>query len=40
LVLAIAGGWLAIQIADLRKNQDCVLSGRTNCMRIDSKLPR
>ena len=36
-LLAIAGGWLAIQIADLRKNQDCVLSGRRNCAPIDVK---
>jgi hypothetical protein len=37
VVLSIAGVWLAIQIADLRKNQDCVLSGRRNCMPIDVK---
>jgi hypothetical protein len=35
VVLAIAGIWLALQIAELRKNQDCVLSGRRNCMPID-----
>jgi hypothetical protein len=35
VVLAIAGVWLAIQIADVRKTQDCVLSGRRNCMPID-----
>jgi hypothetical protein len=34
-VLALAGVWLAIQIADLRKNQDCVLSGRRDCAPID-----
>jgi hypothetical protein len=33
--LALAGVWLALQIADMRKNQDCVLSGRRNCMPID-----
>ncbi len=37
VVLAIAGAWLAIQIADMRKNQDCVLSGRRNCTPIDVK---
>jgi hypothetical protein len=37
VVLSIAGGWLAIQIADMRKNQDCVLSGRRNCTPIDFK---
>jgi hypothetical protein len=37
VILSIAGVWLAIQIADLRKNQDCALSGRRNCMPIDVK---
>jgi hypothetical protein len=37
VLLAIAGGWLAIQIAELRKNQDCALSGRRNCTPIDVK---
>jgi hypothetical protein len=37
VVLSLTGVWLAIQIADLRKNQDCVLSGRRNCMPIDVK---
>ena len=36
-VLAIAGVWLVMQLADLRKNQDCVLSGRRNCAPIDVK---
>ena len=36
-VLAIAGVWLVMQLADLRKNQDCVLSGRSNCAPIDVK---
>ena len=35
IMLALAGVWLAIQIADLRKNQDCVLSGRRGCAPID-----
>jgi hypothetical protein len=35
IALALAGVWLAIQIADLRKNQDCVLSGRRDCAPID-----
>jgi hypothetical protein len=38
IVLALAGVWLAVQLADLRKKQDCVLSGRRNCMPIDDKL--
>jgi hypothetical protein len=35
LVLALAGIWLAVTIAELRKNQDCVLSGRRNCAHVD-----
>ena len=35
ICLGLAGVWLAMQIAELRKNQDCVLSGRRNCMPID-----
>ena len=37
VALAVAGIWLAIQIADMRKNQDCLLSGRRNCAPIDVK---
>ena len=39
VALAAAGVWLAIQIAELRKNQDCVLSGRRNCTPIDVNAP-
>ena len=35
VILALAGVWLAMQIADVRKNQDCLLSGRRNCAPID-----
>jgi hypothetical protein len=35
IVLALAGVWLAMQIANMRKNQDCLLSGRRNCAPID-----
>jgi hypothetical protein len=38
IALSIAGAWLAIHIADLRKNQDCALSGRRNCTPIDAGL--
>jgi len=31
----IAGVWMADKIAEMRKNQDCVLSGRRNCTPID-----
>lgn len=37
LALVILGGigiWLALSIAEMRKNQDCVLSGRRNCAEI------
>ena len=30
------GIWLAMSIADLRKNQDCVLMGRRDCAHISS----
>ena len=35
IFLATAGAWLAITIGDMRKNQDCYLSGRRNCTPID-----
>jgi len=37
VLLAAAGVWLTIQIADMRKTQDCFLSGRRNCSPIDVK---
>jgi hypothetical protein len=37
VALATAGAWLAITIADMRKNQDCYLSGRRNCTPIDAQ---
>ena len=33
--LALAGIWLANMIAELRQNQDCVLSGRRDCAHMD-----
>lgn len=34
-VLLIVGGiWLANKIAELRRDQDCVLAGRRNCAQI------
>lgn len=36
VALLVSGGlWLALSIADLRKNQDCALSGRRNCAQIE-----
>jgi hypothetical protein len=37
VALAAAGVWLAVTIADMRKNQDCFLSGRRNCTPIDTQ---
>jgi len=38
--LLVAGGiWLANKIADLRRDQDCVLSGRRNCAPISITGP-
>lgn len=33
-VLTAAGIWLAIGIADLRRTQDCALTGRLNCAPV------
>ena len=33
-ILIGAGVWLANALVSLRKNQDCVLSGRRNCAEI------
>jgi hypothetical protein len=32
--LTAIGMWLAMSIADLRKTQDCLLTGRRDCARI------
>ena len=34
ILLVAAGVWLADRIAEMRKNQDCVLSGRRNCANV------
>ena len=39
IVLALVGVWLAIEIIQMRKNQDCILSGRRNCAPIDLNAP-
>jgi hypothetical protein len=40
LLLLVAGGlWLAIKIAELRRDQDCVLAGRRNCAQISVNGP-
>src|SRR5262245_35165065 len=35
IVLVAIGLWLATSLAQLRKNQDCVLSGRRDCTPIN-----
>ena len=35
LVLVAIGVWLATTIAEMRRNQDCVLSGRRNCAQLN-----
>jgi hypothetical protein len=39
IVLALAGVWLAMEIIQMRTNQDCILSGRRNCAPIDLNTP-
>src|SRR5215831_3643877 len=34
-LLIWCGYWLFDTLAEMRKNQDCTLSGRTNCVRIE-----
>jgi hypothetical protein len=34
ILLVAIGVWLADTIAEMRKNQDCVLSGRRNCANL------
>jgi hypothetical protein len=33
--LVVIGVWLANTIAEMRRNQDCVLSGRRNCAQVN-----
>ncbi len=35
IVLAIAGAWLVNEIAEMKRIQDCVLSGRAGCIPLD-----
>jgi hypothetical protein len=36
--LIVAGIWIAEVMAHMRKDQDCVLSGRSNCTPVDVPL--
>ena len=35
ILLVAAGVWIADRIAEMLKNQDCVLSGRRNCANVN-----
>jgi hypothetical protein len=39
LVLGLIGAalWIADTMAEMRRNQDCVLSGRAGCTRVDAQ---
>lgn len=39
VLLIVAGIWIADVMAQMRKNQDCVLTGRPGCTHVDV-LPR
>ena len=38
LLLMAAGLWLADALSSMRKNQDCVLSGRRGCTPVDAPV--
>ncbi|MBI4275867.1 MAG: hypothetical protein HY659_14320 [Rhizobiales bacterium] len=38
IVLMLVGVWLATSIAQMRKNQDCVLSGKRGCTPVTAPL--
>jgi hypothetical protein len=39
-ILIGVGVWLADTIADMERNQDCVLQGRQNCAPIEVAIPQ
>jgi len=38
-LLIAAGVWIADSIADLQKDQDCIMQGRTDCAPIETHAP-
>ena len=40
VILVAVGIWLANSIAEMRRNQDCVLSGRRDCAPVNVTQPR
>jgi len=39
-LLAVAGIWLVNEIAEVKRVQDCVLSGRAGCVPLEISGPR
>jgi len=39
IFLIVAGIWIADVMAQMRKNQDCVLSGRRGCTPVTVPIP-
>ena len=39
VLLIAAGIWIADTMASMRKNQDCVLSGRRGCTPVEAPPP-
>ncbi|HXF89245.1 MAG TPA: hypothetical protein VNK48_12905 [Xanthobacteraceae bacterium] len=39
IVLIVIGVWLAESMAQLRKDQDCVLAGRRDCATLRTAIP-
>jgi hypothetical protein len=39
-LLAVAGIWLVNEIAEMKRVQDCLLSGRTGCVPLEISGPR
>jgi hypothetical protein len=39
IFLIVAGVWIADVMAKMRKDQDCVLSGRRGCTPVDVPIP-
>lgn len=40
VVLIASGIWIANTMASMRKDQDCVLSGRRGCTPVEAPLPQ
>lgn len=40
VVLIVTGVWIANTMATMRKNQDCVLSGRRGCTQVEAPVPQ